>query len=190
MWFHWHCASLTHIGYLVVQHRRVISACTASEGDVWFVLFCILSASGKSSGSDHSLLPLPVIRSVSDQLSRYWGWCWRCQVAIVMESDSLLAPLDATLMPHLMPLCLTLMALMWSALANSYWPARCNLRCVDLKKLFCHCNRWSPGLGSSCCQWCGAAFVSGWCNMSACMMSLRRMRQIQLHGQCIIVQYW
>ena len=72
-----------------------------------------------------------------------------------------------TLMPHLMPLCLTLMALMWSALANSYWPARCNLRCVDLKKLFCHCNRWSPGLGSSCCQWCGAAainFVSGWCN--------------------------
>ena len=74
---------------------------------------------------------------------------------------------DATLDATLMPLCLTLMALMWWALANSYWPARCNLRCVDLKKLFCHCNRWSPGLGSSCCQWCGAAainFVSGWCN--------------------------
>ena len=79
--FHWHCvhsvthcASLTHIGYLVVQHRRVISACTASEGDVWYLLplFCILSATGKST-DDHSLPPLPVLWWASDRMFRYWG---------------------------------------------------------------------------------------------------------------------
>ena len=92
-----HCAWLTriHIEYLDVQDRQVISACTAAEGDVWSVLplFCILSASGKST--NHSRPPLPVLWWASDQMFWYLGWIGlRWEVATM---DSLLAAVDATL---------------------------------------------------------------------------------------------
>ena len=162
----WHCASLTHVGYLVVQHRRVISACTASEGDVWFVLPLFLHFIGireiqwfwpQSATSSGDLISLWSIVEILGLVLEMPGGN-RDGIGFLVGAAR--CHFDATLMPHLMPLCLTLMALMWSALANSYWPARCNLRCVDLKKLFCHGNRWSPGLGSSCCQWCGAAAIN------------------------------
>ena len=112
------------------------------------------------------------------------GFGPRCQVAMMMEPDSSLAPADATLSSYSL-------ALMWSARANSYWPAPCNLRCADLKKLFHRTNRWLAGLAGLACTSVADAkgainLVSGWCNTSSCIMHL-----IQLHSycQCIIWLY-
>ena len=128
-----HCAWLTriHIEYLDVQDRQVISACTAAEGDVWSVLplFCILSASGKST--NHSQPPLPVLWWASDQMFRYFGVNW---IEMRGGNDGFLVGCSWCHSVNL------LLALMWSALANSYWPApRCTL---TWKKLFYHTNRW------------------------------------------------
>ena len=179
-------ARLTRIEYLDVQQqdRRVISACTASEGDVWYLLplFCILSATGKST-DDHSLPPLPVLWWASDRMFRYWG-VW---IETPGGNDDGTRFLVGASWCH----SVYSLALMWSARANSYWPTPCNLRCADLKKLFHRTNRWLAGLAGLACTSVADAkgainLVSGWCNTSSCIMHL-----IQLHSycQCIIWLY-
>ena len=130
-----------YIEYLDVQHRQVISACTAAEGDVWCVLplFCILSASGKST--NHSLPPLPVLWWASDRMFRYLGWGWiglRCQVATM---DSLLAPVDATLSTRCRLWCGQPLPIPTDQQHAAIW----------LEKLFYQTNRWLSGLTGLAC---------------------------------------
>ena len=90
-----------HIEYLDVQQRQVISACTAAEGDVWCVLPLFLhfirireihrptTVCHLFRWFDESLIECPDIIGG-------FGLRW-CQVGSMLEADSLLAPLDATL---------------------------------------------------------------------------------------------
>ena len=175
-----HCAWLTriHIEYLDVQDRQVISACTAAEGDVWSVLplFCILSASGKST--NHSRPPLPVLWWASDQMFRYFGgeldWDARWQRWIPCWLQ-------------LMPLC------QLAAGSDVVSPCQFLLTSTalhsDLKKLFYHTNRWLSALAGLACTSVPDAkgainLVSGWCNTSTCIMyyifNVMPLREAQL----------
>ena len=90
-----------YIEYLDVQHRQVISACTAAEGDVWCVLplFLHFIRIRKIHQGSRPTTVCHLFRCFDEPLIEcpdIGGFGWRCQVAM-MESDSLLAPLDATL---------------------------------------------------------------------------------------------
>ena len=90
-----------HIEYLDVQQRQVISACMAAEGDVWCVLplflhFIRIREIHRPTTVCHLFRwfdePLIECPDIIGGFELRW-----CQVASMMEADSLLAPLDATL---------------------------------------------------------------------------------------------
>ena len=135
----WARLTWIHIEYLEVQHRRVISACTASEGDVWCALplFCILSALDRSlvfypHQGNPSTTTVCLLFRCSDEsliecsdiggLDRDARWQNDDGIGFLVGSDWCHS--------------VYLLALMWSALANSDWPTPCNLRCADLKNCF------------------------------------------------------
>ena len=156
-----------YIEYLDVQHRQVISACTAAEGDVWCVLplFLHFIRIREIHQSSRPTTVCHLFRCFDEPLIECpdIGGVW-----IEMEggNDGIRFLVGATWCHSV-----CLLAPMWSTLANSYWPAArcCNLRCAHLKKLFRHINRWLPLLLQASDANRAINPVSGWCNLNYMM---------------------